>query len=162
MPHSADIAVYPGSFDPVTNGHIDIVARTSAIFDRVIVAVLDNRAKETLFSPEERHVMLARSLTEFANVEVRVFSGLLVDFMKETGARIIVRGLRFVSDFEYELQIALMNQSMMPGIETFFMASRPSRTFVSSSLVKEIASHGRDTTAFVPQIVADALAKKLK
>jgi len=149
-------AVYPGSFDPATHGHVDIIRRASAIFDRVVVAVLDNPSKETLFTPQERSELLRASVS----VEVVTFSGLLVDLLDEVGAVTIIRGLRFVSDFEYELQMAMMNQSLKEGIETLFMVANPARTFVSSSLVKEIARLGRDVSQFVPPPVAEALKVK--
>lgn len=156
------IAVYPGSFDPATNGHIDIACRAAEIFERVIVAVLENSAKSTLFSPDERVSLLREALPGAPTIEVMKFSGLLVDLMRTTGAGTIIRGLRFVSDFEYELQMALMNQALEPGIETVFMVAAPERTFVSSSLVKEIARLGRDISQFVPPPVAAAMKAKAR
>ncbi len=156
------IAVYPGSFDPPTNGHVDVARRAAAVFERLIVAVLDNPAKQTFFSVEERVAMLTEVFADCPGVEVRRFSGLLVDFMAETEAGTIIRGLRFVSDFEYELQMALMNQSLRPGIETFFLVASPERTFVSSSIVKEVARQGRDVSAYVPPVVVAALERKLR
>lgn len=156
------IAVYPGSFDPPTNGHVDVALRAAAVFERLLVAVLDNEAKKTLFSAEERVAMLRETFADRPGIEVRRFSGLLVDFMAEAGAGTIVRGLRFVSDFEYEIQMALMNRSLQPSIETFFMAAAPERTFVSSSIVKEVARRGRDVRAYVPECVARALERKFR
>lgn len=156
------IAVYPGSFDPVTNGHLDIIRRASGIFGGLLVAVLNNPSKVTTFSSKERMEMLRDAVAGIRGIEVRTFTGLLVTFMEQQKAKVVVRGLRFVSDYEYELQMALMNKSMSDGIETFFMAARPERTFVSSSLVKEISRAGRDVTPYVPKSVADRLAKKLK
>jgi len=153
--------VYPGSFDPITNGHLSIIKRARAIFDRVVVAVLDNESKRTLFTPDERIRLIESSLDGAAGIEARKFTGLLVDFLDSMDARVIVRGLRFVSDFEYELQMALMNQSLTPDVETLFMAAEPEKTFVSSSLVKEVARRGRDISAYVPPAVAQALKEKL-
>lgn len=155
------IAVYPGSFDPPTNGHVDVALRAAAIFERLVVAVLDNSSKSTLFDAEERVEMLREVFSSAPGIEVRRFSGLLVDFMAAEGAGTIVRGLRFVSDFEYELQMALMNRSLRPDVETFFLAAAPERTFVSSSIVKEVARQGRDVGAYVPDCVARALERKL-
>lgn len=155
-------AVYPGSFDPPTNGHVDVACRAAGIFDRLVVAVLDHPAKKTLFSVEERVSMLKEVFSDQPNLEVLNFSGLLVDFMSGIGVSTIIRGLRFVSDFEYELQMALMNKSLGPGVETFFLVAAPERTFVSSSLVKEVARMGRDTSAYVPTVVARALERKLR
>ena len=160
MSLSPRTAVYPGSFDPVTNGHMDIIRRARPNFDKLIVGVLENASKETLFSPAERVKMIEDSLVGMDNIEVTVFGGLLVDFMDTQQAGIIIRGLRFVSDFEYELQMALMNQSLSQGVETFFMVAQPERTFVSSSLVKEIARQGRDTVSYVSSGVADELKKR--
>ncbi|MEK8024219.1 MAG: pantetheine-phosphate adenylyltransferase [Candidatus Hydrogenedentota bacterium] len=153
-------AVYPGSFDPATNGHIDIAHRAAEIFDRVIVAVLDNSTKATLFTPDERAGLLRASLPGAPTIEIVKFSGLLVDLMHTMGAGTIIRGLRFVSDFEYELQMALMNQALEPGIETVFLVAAPERTFVSSTLVKEVARLGRDISQFVPPVVAEAMRAK--
>ncbi|RMH56752.1 MAG: pantetheine-phosphate adenylyltransferase [Candidatus Hydrogenedentota bacterium] len=158
------LAVYPGSFDPITNGHLDIVRRALAIFDTVIVAVLVNPAKQTLFSAEERVALIEASLgnEERSRIEVRTFSGLLVDFLESVQADVLIRGLRFVSDFEYELQMALMNRSLRSGTETLFMVANPERTFVSSSLVKEVSRLGRDVARYVPPAVARALEEKRK
>lgn len=152
------IAVYPGSFDPATNGHIDIVQRSLTIFDKVVVAVLENSTKKTLFTTDERVEMLRAALGDA--VVVTKFSGLLVDLLDQVGASIIIRGLRFVSDFEYEFQMALMNRSLKSGIETVFMVANPAQTVISSSLVKEVARLGRNVDQFVPPSVSAALTKK--
>jgi pantetheine-phosphate adenylyltransferase len=153
-------AVYPGSFDPVTNGHIDIVRRSLTIFDSVTVAVLENSSKSTLFTPAERVAMFEAATEGISGVSVVTFSGLLVDLLEQVGSTTILRGLRFLSDYEYELQMALMNQSLRPGVETIFMVANPERTFVSSSLVKEVARLGRDVSPFVPPNVVAALKGK--
>ena len=155
------IAIYPGSFDPVTFGHLDIIRRSARVVDRLIVGVLVNQAKSPLFSMEER-VKIIQSLTqEFDNVEVRCFSGLLVDFAHECGASIIIRGLRAVTDFEYELQLAQTNKVMAPDIDTLFLTTNLKYSYLSSSTVKEIAGYGGDISSFVPASVADEIHKKL-
>lgn len=161
-------AVYPGSFDPVTLGHLDVVRRARSIFDEVVVAVIENPRKSPLFTLSERVRLLRESLDEAGvEAEVKPFSGLLVDFLKEVDARIIVRGLRFVSDFEYEFQMALMNAALadcggeVPGAETVFLVTSPERTYLSSSLVKEVAGLGRDVSRFVPPNVREALVARL-
>ncbi|MDD2420578.1 MAG: pantetheine-phosphate adenylyltransferase [Heliobacteriaceae bacterium] len=147
------IAVYPGSFDPVTNGHMDIVERAAQIFDEVIVAVVINPDKRPLFTMDERLEMIKQSCTALPNVRVGCFSGLLVDFMRQEGAKVIIRGLRAVSDFENEFQMALMNKKLHPGIETVFFTSQTEYAFLSSSLVKEVASLGGDVYHFLPAAV---------
>lgn len=154
------IAVYPGSFDPVTNGHLDIARRSLSIFDRLIIAVLDHPAKRALFTVEERVVLLRASLVDEPRIEILSFAGLLVDLLEEVKATTIVRGLRFLSDFEYEIQMALMNQSLAKDIESVFLVANPERTFVSSSLVKEVARLGRSIDQFVPPPVVAALKEK--
>lgn len=131
-------AVYPGSFDPITNGHVDIVRRGLKIFDKILVAVLENPKKTPLFTTKERVEMIEEEFADKNNVEVKTFHGLLVEFAKKNDARIVIRGLRAISDFEYEFQMALMNMKLNPEIETFFMMPNISYTFVSSKLVKEI------------------------
>ena len=157
---SKRIAVYPGSFDPMHNGHLDIIERCRPLFDEVVVAVLRNEGKQPLFSVEER----IESIREMVVGEVRVesFSGLLVDFMDQVGARAVVRGLRAVSDFEYEFQMALMNRRLNPRVETLFMMPREDYTYLSSRLVKEVFSLGGDLTGLVPEPVLARLRRRLR
>ncbi|MDO5707703.1 MAG: pantetheine-phosphate adenylyltransferase [Andreesenia angusta] len=152
--------IYPGSFDPITNGHIDIIERCSKKFNRVIVSVLNNSSKETLFTVEERVDMIEKSLEGYDNIEVDSFSGLLIDYAKEKEAKLIVRGLRAVSDFEYEMQMALINKSLYQDLETFFFIASSKYSFLSSSVVKEVSSHGGDVKDLVPDIVEKALNEK--
>jgi pantetheine-phosphate adenylyltransferase len=152
--------VCPGSFDPVTNGHLDIIGRVSDLYDEVIVAVLVNKHKQRLFSVEERMDMLREVTASYGNVTVDSFYGLTVDYCKAHGIRTIVKGLRAVSDFDYELQMAQMNHGLA-GVETLFMATNPLYSFLSSSLVKEIATYGGDVSDHVPQAVAARLAVRL-
>jgi len=156
---SKRIAVYPGSFDPMHNGHLDIIERCRPLFDEVVVAVLRNEGKQPLFSVEER----IESIREMVTGEVRVesFSGLLVDFMDQVGARAVVRGLRAISDFEYEFQMALMNRRLNPRVETLFMMPREDYTYLSSRLVKEVFSLGGDLTGLVPEPVLARLRRRL-
>jgi len=153
--------VCPGSFDPATNGHLDIVSRSSRLYDEVIVAVLVNEAKAGLFSIEERLDMLREVTAGYPNVRVESFQGLLVDFCRAQGASVVVRGLRAVSDFDYELQMAQMNVGLA-GVETLFMATNPLYSFLSSSLVKDVAKWGGDVSAHVPDAVASRLAARLR
>ena len=153
-------AVCPGSFDPVTNGHLDIVRRASRLFDEVIVAVGTNVSKNRLFTAEERIAMLRRASADLANVSVEGFAGLITTFCAERDVTAIVKGLRAASDFDYELQMAQMNSSLT-GIETVFIPTSPERGFVSSSLVKEVAGFGGDVSAFVPDFVHEALKARL-
>lgn len=155
-------ALCPGTFDPVTNGHLDIIERASRRFDRVIVAVLRNPAKEPLFAVEERVAMLKEACADLPNVEVDSFSGLLVDYARRRGAGIIVKGLRAVSDYEYEIQMAQMNHRISAGeVETVFMTTNPAWSFISSSLVKEVARFGGSVDGLVPPVVADRLTERL-
>ena len=154
--------IYPGSFDPFTNGHLDVVERAAKLFDRVIVAVAQNTDKQTLFTQVERKRQIATVLADLPNVEVTEFKGLLVEFAKAQKAEAIIRGLRAVSDFEFEFQLALMNRKLEEEIETIFMMPREAYTFLSSKLVKEIAQLGGDVSAFVPANVEQALQGKLK
>lgn len=154
-------AVYPGSFDPPTNGHLDLIGRAAGVFDRLIVAVGENPAKKALFTSEEKVDLLREVCVAYENVEVCPFSGLLVTFAKSVGATAVVRGLRAVSDFEYEFQMALTNRALDSGVETVFMATSADTMFVSSSLVKEVAALGGDVSQFVPPAVARCLAAKL-
>ncbi|WP_457675375.1 pantetheine-phosphate adenylyltransferase [Thiolapillus sp.] len=154
-------AVYPGTFDPITNGHTDLIARAARLFDRVVVAVAESPAKGTLFALEERVALARAVLAPMENVEVRGFTTLLVDFAREVGARVLVRGLRAVSDFEYEFQLASMNRRLAPEVETVFLTPDEQYGFISSSLVKEICRLGGDVSAFVHPRVAEALACRL-
>jgi len=161
MPDNVGMArriVYPGTFDPVTNGHADLVHRAARLFDRVIVAVAEHSGKRPCFSLEERVTMASRALAGIEGVEVRPFSGLLVEFVRDCGAQAILRGLRAVSDFEYEFQLASMNRQLAPEIETLFLTPAEQYAFVSSSLVREVARLGGDVSAFVHPEVARALA----
>jgi len=153
-------ALCPGTFDPVTNGHLDILERASRLFDAVVVAVLENPAKEPLFTGEERVTMLKEAVAGLENVEVDSFSGLLVDYAAQREARIIVKGLRAVSDFDYELQMAQMNHRLA-GVETCFVPTSPKWSYLSSSLVKEIAGYGADIQGLVPDNVRERLQEKL-
>jgi pantetheine-phosphate adenylyltransferase len=155
---SARIAVYPGSFDPIHNGHLDIVARCRPIFDEVIVAVLENEEKRPLFSVAERVEMIRELVGGDGFCRVESFSGLLVDFMERRGARTIVRGLRAVSDFEYEFQMALMNRHLNPRVETVFMMPKEEYSYLSSRLVKEVRRFGGDVAGLVPENVLERLA----
>jgi pantetheine-phosphate adenylyltransferase len=155
------IAVYPGSFDPLTNGHLDIIRRVSRLFDRVVVAVLENEGKAPLFSVAERMELITRCTQDLAGVEVQSFSGLLVDFMRRLDARVVIRGIRAVSDYEYELQMALMNRELNADVETMFMVPAVEYTFVASRLVKEVFRLGGDVSHLVPATVLDALKARL-
>ena len=153
-------ALCPGTFDPVTGGHLDVIDRASRHFDKLIAAVLQNPAKEPLFTLDERVAMLKEAVAEFPNVEVDSFSGLLVDYARSRGEGVIVKGLRAVSDFDYELQMAQMNHRLA-GVETFFMTTSPLWSYLSSSLVKEVARGGGDVEGLVPPFVKDRLMEKL-
>ena len=153
--------VYPGSFDPPTNGHLDVIQRASKLFDRVVVAVARNNNKSPLFSPIERKELIEESVSELNNVDVDVFEGLLIDYVKKQNCNIVIRGIRAVSDFEFEFQMALMNRKLNEKIETLFMMPRASYSFLSSHLVKEIAELGGDVSTFVSQTTSKALVKKL-
>jgi pantetheine-phosphate adenylyltransferase len=153
-------ALVPGSFDPVTNGHLDIIERAARHFDTVIVAVIRNPQKtQSLFTLEERQELLSECIGHLGNVRIEFFKGLLVDFAKDHGAEAIVKGLRAVSDFDYELQMAQMNQSLS-GIDTFFLSTSPNYSFLSSSLVREVAKYGGDVSPMVPPVVAKRLAER--
>lgn len=151
------IAIYPGSFDPVTNGHLDIIRRSRNVFDTVIVAVLQNLEKKPLFSAEERLGMLRQVTRSWPNVKVGSFDGLLVSYAVEKGARVIVRGIRAVTDYEYEFQMALMNRRMESSIETIFMLPSSEYSYLSSSLVKEVYALGGEITGLVPEAVESSL-----
>ncbi len=153
-------AIYPGSFDPVTFGHLDIINRSAGIVDELVVGVLNNRAKNSLFSLEERVSMITDMTEQFPNVTVSYFDGLLVDYMNKIGATIIVRGLRAVTDFEYELQIAQANHVQNEQIETIFLTSDLKYSYLSSTIVKEFASYGGDISKFVPECFVDKIYEK--
>ena len=155
------VGIYPGSFDPITNGHLDLIERGSRLVDRLIVAILRNEEKRVLFSIDERIAMLEEVVSHFPNVEVASFNGLLVDYAAESGARLIIRGIRAVSDYEYELQMALMNRRLRPEIETVFLMAGEAYSFISSRLVKEIISLGGNITGLVPPTVESRLRKRL-
>lgn len=154
------LAVVPGSFDPITNGHLDIINRGAAIFGEVNVVVLNNSSKQSLFSVEERMKLIEDATAHLSNVKVETFSGLLMDYAASVKASAIIRGLRAVSDFEYEMQITSMNRLLNPEIETFFIMTRNQYSFLSSSIVKEVAKYGGDIGKLVPQHVEKALMAK--
>jgi pantetheine-phosphate adenylyltransferase len=154
-------AVYPGTFDPITRGHEDLVRRASTLFDEMIVAVADSRGKSPFFTVEERVAMARETLGHFDNVRVEGFSGLLMDFLHKHDAKIILRGLRAVSDFEYEFQMAGMNRNLFPDVETLFLTPAEQYTFISATMVREIASLGGDISPFVNPIVIPRLKAKL-
>jgi len=154
-------AIYPGSFDPITNGHLDVIQRATKLFDRVVVAVAKSESKNPLFTLEERLEMVTAAVTHLPNVESDAFDGLLVHYVEGRSAQAVVRGLRAVSDFEFEFQLALMNRKLCERIETIFMMPKDTYTFLSSRIVKEIARLGGDVSAFVPPHVRSALAGKL-
>jgi pantetheine-phosphate adenylyltransferase len=156
----ARIAVYPGTFDPITNGHIDLASRASPLFERVIVAIADSSTKNPALALDERIRLARTALAGIPNIEVRGFSSLLADFVEETGAGVIVRGLRAVSDFEYEFQLASMNRHLIPAAETLFLTPAEQYSFISSSLVREIARLGGDVSGFVHPAVQQALRSR--
>jgi pantetheine-phosphate adenylyltransferase len=155
------VAVYPGSFDPITNGHLDLIERGSLMFDRLIVSVLSNEAKAPMFTVEERTAMLREVLYVYPNVEVDSFNGLLVDHAAAHQATVLLRGIRAISDYEYELQMALMNRRLRPDIETVFLLAQEAYSFISSRLVKEVFSLGGDISGLVPPTVETRMRRKL-
>ncbi|MBR5060470.1 MAG: pantetheine-phosphate adenylyltransferase [Clostridia bacterium] len=155
------VGVYPGSFDPLTNGHLDIIMRASKLFDLLIVGILKNDSKRAVFSMEERQSQIERCTAELTNVKVESFTGLLVDFVKEKNADTIVRGLRAVSDYEYELQMAMLNKHMSPDVDTIFFMTDIHNSFLSSSVIKDIAQHGGNIHGLVPDEIVDEIYAKL-
>ncbi|PPK82137.1 phosphopantetheine adenylyltransferase [Lacrimispora xylanisolvens] len=155
-------AVYPGSFDPVTFGHLDIIERSARMCDHLIIGVLNNYSKTPLFSVEERVNMLKSLTSNFANVEVKSFGGLMIDFVRANQADAVVRGLRAVTDFEYELQIAQTNRVIAPEVDTVFLTTNLKYSYLSSSIVKEIASYGGEINAFVPEEIAERVREKIE
>ena len=153
-------AIYPGSFDPVTLGHYDIIERSSKIFDKLIVGVLNNSAKSPLFSVEERVNMLKDVTSHFPNVEVQSFAGLLIDFVRSNDANVLVRGLRAITDFEYELQLAQMNRVIAPEIDTLFLTTNLKYAYLSSSMAKEVAMYGGDISSFLSPEIAEKVREK--
>ena len=150
----------PGSFDPVTNGHLDVIGRASTLYDEVVVAVLVNASKKGLFEVEERMQLLAETTAQFGNVRIESFHGLLVDFCRQQDIPVVIKGLRAVSDFDYELQMAQMNHRLS-GVETMFIATNPDFSFLSSSLIKEVATFGGDVTGLVPPLVLERIRERL-
>ncbi len=159
---SSKLAVYPGSFDPIHMGHVDIIDRAVQIFPRVIVGILENTTKDALFSPSERLEMIGEMYADRPEVEVRCFSGLLVRFLEEVKASIIIRGMRAVSDFEYEFQMALMNRRLSPNAETVFLTPKEEYTYLSSRLVKEVVALGGDVSGLVPEAVRVHLERRYR
>jgi len=156
------IALYPGSFDPITNGHLDVIKRSLSLFDKIIIAVNENPLKDFLFTAEERVEMIKKVLNDFPEIEVESFRGLLVHYAKKKGARFIIRGLRAVSDFEYEFQMDLMNRKLNPQIETVYLMTDQRYSYLSSSVVKEIAKLGGCTRDLVPDLVGKRLSEKFE
>ena len=156
------IAIIPGSFDPITSGHLDVIERSAKLFDKVYVAVLKNSTKTPLFTAEERAELIKRVTKNLSNVYVEFFSGLLVEYAKSKNANFIIKGLRAVSDYEYECQMALANRTLAPDIETFFIASSPNYSYLSSSIVKEFALHGASLESLVPNEIINDIHNKFK
>lgn len=157
-----NIAIYPGSFDPCTNGHLDIIERSSKIFGKVIVAVLVNSSKTPTFTVEERTELLKTATAHIPNVEVMCFNGLLAQFAEQQKAKVIIKGLRAVSDFEYEFQMSLTNNKLNPNVETLFMTTKSENMYLSSSIVREVARYGGSVEDMVPESIADKIYKKFQ
>ena len=155
-------AIYPGSFDPVTLGHLDVIRRASQLFDHLVIAVLHNSAKTPLFSVEERVKMLEEATKDIPNVEVKAFGGLTVEFARECGANALVRGLRAITDFEYELQMAQTNRVLAPDVDTVFLTTSLEYAYLSSTIMKEVANFGGDLSKFAPSEITEAVEEKLK
>ncbi len=155
------IAIYPGSFDPITKGHLDVLKRAAGIFDKVIIAVLVNNAKKSFLPIEDRLMLIEKSCHDIPNVEVDSFDGLTIEYARKKGANILIRGLRAVSDFEYEMQLSQTNHALDPDINTVFLITKPKYNFISSSTIKEIAKMNGDVSKFVPPPVAEYLKEKL-
>ncbi len=155
------IAIYPGSFDPLTYGHIDLIKRAAKIFKKVIVAVTDNSSKSSFFTLKERLMLIKRVTADFENIEVDSFEGLSIDYVRSKGSYVIIRGVRMISDFEYEFQMALTNRRLSKNVETIFLMPNESYSYISSKLIKEAAALGADVSCFVPKLVAAAIKKKL-
>jgi pantetheine-phosphate adenylyltransferase len=162
MPFPRPLAIYPGTFDPITNGHADILRRALSLFDRVVVALADNPRKQPLFSLRDRIRMIRQTFAGESRIEVDSFDGLLVDYVRRRGAKFVIRGLRAVADFEYEFQFAHMNRQLAPEVETIFLMTNEDNFFVSSSLVREVAQMGGNIARVVPPVVAESLKKKLR
>jgi pantetheine-phosphate adenylyltransferase len=160
-PANPVVAIYPGSFDPITNGHLDMIERGSKLFDTLVVAILENRAKQPLFSVSERKEMLCEVTTRFTNVEIDSFDGLLVDYAASVRARVILRGIRAISDYEHELQMTLMNRRLRREIETVFLMASEDHSFISSRMVKEVISLHGNVSGLVPRTVEERLREKL-
>ncbi len=156
------IAIYPGTFDPITNGHIDIAERAVTLFDKVIVTIAVNSAKKPLFSIEERKEMIRQAVSHLPNVEIDAFEGLLMEYAKMRKASAVIRGLRAISDFEYELQMALMNRKLAEEVVTVFLMPNVKYTYLNSTIVKEVASFGGDISGLVPRVVAEKLSEKFR
>lgn len=154
------LAIYPGSFDPLTNGHLDIIKRSLHLYDKIIIAIATNSRKNTFFSVEERLVLIREVLKDWKGLEIDTFSGLTVDYARERNAKVIIRGLRAVTDFDYEYAISLMNSKLAPEVETVFLMANNEHSFISSTIVKEVARHGRAVSNHVPEIINNALLKK--
>lgn len=155
-------AIYPGSFDPVTSGHLDIIQRAAALFDHVIVSIAVNNSKKPIFTTDERISLLKRAVEDIPNVSIDKFDGLLVDYALLNGAKVIIKGLRAISDFDYEFQMALMNKKLEPSVETIFMMTRPEYAFLSSSMVKEVGILGGSIEGLVPEKLVGEIIKRLK
>lgn len=156
------IAVYPGSFDPITNGHLDIIRRAAGVYDKLIVGVLDNINKKPIFTAHERMDMIKRVTADIDNVECDMFSGLLVDFAKANNASVIVKGLRTVADFEYEFQMALLNKALNPEFETMFLMTDTKYSYISSSMVKEVAKYSGELNGLIPSDIIEDVRQKYK